>query len=213
MKRLDTARILSRRAGASLRSAPALAALAVLAFCAPLVGGCSDPVQDALINALPGEVPGIRTGPEHRAGQPCALCHSSYGGRHPTFTVAGTLFQKPTNKVGVEGATVHVTDVTGDARDLTTNCVGNFYIADTQWTPAFPLWVTITDPSTSTTVKMTTKIGRDNSCAQCHADPAGTDSPGHIYLTNDPSVPDATPPAKTCGGGGPGGTGGPGGPG
>jgi hypothetical protein len=173
---------------------------ALLAFCA---AACSDPVQDALIAALPGEVPGIRTGPMHRAGQPCPICHSSYGGRHPTFTVAGTLFQKPTNKVGVEFATVHVTDVTGDARDLTTNCVGNFYIADTQWNPAFPLWVTVSDPATSTTATMTTKIGRDNGCAECHADPAGTDSPGHVYLTNDPSVPDATPPPMTCGGGSP----------
>ena len=182
------------RDGAGMR--PAALLLLLLLLAAP---GCPDPVLDAQIDALPGEVPGIRTGPSHRAGQPCTDCHSSYGGRHPIFTVAGTLFQKPTNKVGVEGAVVHVTDVNGDTRDLTTNCVGNFYVADTDWEPAFPILVTIEDPQTGLTATMKSKVGRDTSCASCHVDPAGTDSPGHVYLTKDPTVPDAPVPPLTCG--------------
>ncbi len=161
--------------------------------------GCPDPTLDAQMNALPGEVPGIPRGPMHRAGQPCTDCHSSYGGRHPIFTVAGTLFQKPTNRVGIEGATVHVTDVNGDTRDLLTNCVGTFYVTDDEWQPAFPLHISIEDPTSGLGVTMKTKIGRDNSCASCHVDPASTDSPGHVYLTKDPTVPDATPPPMDCG--------------
>ena len=166
------------------------------------VPACADPVIDAQIAALPGEVPGIRTGPNHRGGQPCGLCHSAAGGRHPTFTVAGTVYQKPTNNVPVEGALVHITDATGATYDLTSNCAGNFYVADTQWQPTFPLYVDLSDAAAGITTKMKTKIGRDNSCAQCHADPAGTDSAGHVYLTNDPTVPDMAPPSLSCGGGG-----------
>jgi hypothetical protein len=175
-----------------------LAAL-VLVLAAGGVVACGDPVVDAQIAALPGEVPGIRTGPMHRGGQPCTLCHSAYGGRHPQFTVAGTLYQKPTNRVPVEGAAVHVTDATGAMRDLITNCAGNFYVADTEWQPTFPLKVDISDPATGEAKTMVTKIGRDASCAFCHVDPAGTDSPGHVYLTADAGVPDMTPPALSCG--------------
>jgi hypothetical protein len=161
--------------------------------------GCPDPVLDAQLDALPGEVPGIRTGPMHRAGQPCTDCHSEYGGRHPVFSVAGTLFQKPTNLVGIEGAIVHVTDATGSFRPLTTNCVGNFYAQIGDWDPVFPLHVTIEDPASGLQKTMKSKIGRDTSCANCHVDPAGPDSPGHVYLTNDPAIPDATPPPMDCG--------------
>ncbi len=180
------------------RTFPLLAALLA-------VPACADPVTDDRIAALPGEVPGIRPGPTHRGGPPCTLCHSSQGGRHPTFTVAGTVYQKPTNKVPVEGAVIHVTDATGATYDLTSNCAGNFYVADTQWQPIFPLHVDLSDAAAGITTKMKTKIGRDSSCATCHADPAGTDTVGHVYLTSDPTVPDATPPPLNCGRGGGGG--------
>jgi hypothetical protein len=172
---------------------------ALLTLGSLLLSGCADPVNDALIAALPGEVPGIRTGPTHRGGQPCTLCHSSAGGRHPTFTLAGTVYQKPTSKIPVEGALVHVIDATGATRDLTSNCAGNFYVDDSQWQPTFPLFIDVTDPATGTILKMISKIGRDSSCASCHADPIGPDATGHIYLTSDPTVPDATAPALTCG--------------
>lgn len=166
---------------------------------------CADPVTDAEIAALGGEAPGVRTGPTHRGGQPCILCHSSTGGRHPTFTVAGTVYQKPTTKVPVEGALVHVTDATGATFDLTSNCAGNFYVADTQWQPTFPLWVDLSYTAAGIVTKMKTKIGRDGSCNFCHADPIGTDTAGHVWLTSDPTVPDMTPPSLNCGRGGVGG--------
>ncbi len=160
---------------------------------------CADPVLDAEIAALPGEVPGIHTGPTHRGGQPCTLCHSSGGGRNPQFSLAGTVYQKPTTKIAVEGAVVHVVDATGATNDLTSNCAGNFYVTVDQWQPTFPLFVQVSDAATGMSIKMTTKAGRDSSCAQCHADPAGTDSPGHVWLTDDPTVPDLTAPPLDCG--------------
>ena len=141
----------------------------------------------------------MRNGPTHRGGQPCGLCHSSAGGRSPTFTVAGTVYQKPTSKVPVEGAVVHVVDVTGATRDLASNCAGNFYVTASEWEPAFPLYVDLSFAPTGDAIKMTSKIGRDNSCAQCHADPAGTDAVGHVYLTADAGAPDMTPPSLSCG--------------
>jgi hypothetical protein len=171
-----------------------LAAVGLLA-----AAGCNDPVLDAQIAALPGEVPGIRTGPTHRAGQPCTDCHSAYGGRSPEFSLAGTVFQKPTNKVAVGGLIVHVVDANGATQDLTSNCAGNFYVTTTQWSPTWPLFVTLEDPQAGTSLRMLGKIGRDSSCASCHVDPSGENSPGHVWLTNDPSVPDATPPPLNCG--------------
>jgi hypothetical protein len=164
--------------------------------------GCADPVADAEIAALPGEVPGIRPGPEHRAGQPCTLCHSDEGGRNPTFSVAGTLFQKPseatTTKVPIEGAVIQVTDATGALRRLVTNCVGNFFVEESDWQPVFPLFVNLTNAATGSNFDMTTKIGRSSSCATCHEDPAGTDSPGHIYLMSDLTAPDMPVPPLDC---------------
>jgi hypothetical protein len=170
----------------------------VLAF-SLLTAGCADPVIDAEIDALPGEVPGIPRGPTHRGGQPCTLCHSSYGGRHPTFSLAGTVYQKLTNEVPIEGALIQVTDATGTTRQFTSNCAGNFYVPDTDWEPTFPLFIDLSDPATDMSIKMISKIGRDSSCASCHADPAGADSPGHVYLTSDASVPNGTAPPLTCG--------------
>jgi hypothetical protein len=164
----------------------------------PLLGafvvGCADPVLDAQIDALPAEVPGIPPGPLHRAGQPCTDCHSPYGQRTPSFSVAGTIFLLPTGRVAVPEVQVHVIDAAGTVRDLVSNCAGNFYVTTSEWEPMFPLFVSLQDTVTGTTVTMLSKIGRNASCAACHADPAGTDSPGHLYLTTGPSAPAGVPP-------------------
>ena len=161
-----------------------------------LSAACGNPVLDAEIAALPNN--GVHNGPMHRGGQPCLLCHSDSGGRHPAFSVAGTVYQKPTNKIPVEGVIVHVTDATGASQDLTSNCAGNFYVSETAWTPTFPIWVSLSNPADGTSIKMKSKAGRDGACAMCHADPAGETSPGHVYLVKDPTVPDATPPPLSC---------------
>jgi hypothetical protein len=172
----------------------------ILALGCLLSAGCADPVIDAEINALPDD--GVRNGPTHRGGQPCLLCHSDEGGRNPAFSVAGTVYQKLTNKVPMEGVVVHVTDATGSSQDLTSNCAGNFYIDENTWTPTFPLWVSLSNPADGTTIKMISKAGRDGACAMCHADPAGAGSPGHVYLVKDATVPDAQAPVCDNGFGG-----------
>jgi hypothetical protein len=172
-----------------------------------LAAGCGDPVLNAQIDALAGETPGVRTGPMHRAGQPCTLCHSDAGGRHPTFAVAGTLYQKIDNDIPIKGAILHLVDAAGSTYDVTSNCAGNFYVEDQKWQPTFPLFVDITYTSGGDYhIKMKTKIGRDTSCASCHTDPPGPTSPGRVFLVTDPEVPDFERPALDCGGhGGPGG--------
>lgn len=166
-----------------------------------LLAGCADPVLSAEIDALPGETAGISRGPMHRAGQPCTLCHSSAGGQTPTFSVAGTLYQKAGSKIPIEGATIDLTDATGATYKLTSNCVGTFYVEDTTWEPTYPLRVQITDGTT--TIKMLTRVSAEgvqpvSSCSICHSDPASATSPGHLFLDKDPLVPDRAIPAQSC---------------
>lgn len=165
-----------------------------------LAAGCADPVRAAEIAALPAEAPGVRTGPEHRGGQPCLLCHTSESiGGPRAFSVAGTLYQKPNNDIPVQGANIHVTDATGAVYDFTTNCAGNFYVEETKWAPTFPLVVDISYAPSNLTIKMKSKIGRDGACAMCHVIPAGVDSPGRVYLDKDLTAPDFARPSLNCG--------------
>jgi hypothetical protein len=183
-------------------------ALFLLLTLALPLAGCGDPILDAEITSLGGEAAGVGRGPAHRPGQPCTLCHSAAGGRTPIFSVAGTLYQKASSKIPIQGATITVTDATGATQALKSNCVGTFYIEENKWAPTYPLRVQITDGQT--TIKMLTEIRDEGvqpvaSCAICHAEPASAASPGHLFLDKDPMVPDRAIPAQTCDRRGPGG--------
>jgi hypothetical protein len=147
------------------------AALCLLAAC--------DPVLDDAVAALGGEAAGTREGPTHRPGQPCLLCHDGAFGDPPAFSVAGTVFEERATKQAAVNAVVKLEAADGAKRELTANAVGNFYVTPEAWNPTYPLKVSVTYQSE--TVSMTTNIGRDGSCAGCHVDPAGPDSPGHVY--------------------------------
>lgn len=166
------------RRGGALRRGPTIL-LAVIA----LLPGC-DPVQDSAINALGGEAPGVRRGPLHRPGQPCLLCHDGALGDPPAFSVAGTIFDRPSDAQPVNGATVSLLDANGSSFDALTNAAGNFYVTPDQWTPTFPLTVAVTTGA-GLKVTMHTDVGRDGACATCHFDPAGPASPGHVCITLD----------------------------
>lgn len=172
------------------------------AFAALLaIAGCGDPVLDAQREALGDEVAGIPKGPAHRAGQPCLVCHSRTGKVPPFMSIAGTIFQKATNDVPVEGAKVVMTDTTGYVKEASTNCVGSFYVEEAAWTPWFPVRVEISYTSANGELfeaKMKSEIGRDGSCASCHVDPEGERSPGHVFLMDAPEVPDFEVPALSC---------------
>lgn len=139
-----------------------------------------DPVHNEQVSALPGEVPGVPHGPTHRPGQPCLLCHGD-------FNVAGTVFADPDTRTPVNGASVSLVDSQGSTFVATTNEAGNFFVRTDEWTPAYPMKVSIT--SNGITTAMTANVGRNGSCASCHFDPIGPASPGHVYTSADGGTP------------------------
>jgi hypothetical protein len=147
-----------------------------------LLAGC-DPVRSDDIDALGGEVNGVDTGPLHRPGQPCLLCHDGAFGNPEKFNVAGTVFMKPTGTKPAKRATVELKGTDGMTFNATTNAAGNFYVSPGEFEPKFPLEVKV--HYQGETITMETLIGGDGSCAGCHEDPAGPDSPGHVFVVLD----------------------------
>ncbi len=156
----------------------------------PLLSCSFDPVVNDAVAALGGEAPGVRRGPTHRPGQPCLLCHDGAIGDPPAFSVAGTIYQVPSNAVPASGAIVSFTDATGSTKTATTNTVGNFYLTPSQWNPTFPLSGITVVNTAGVKVTMQSSVGWSGGCSTCHFDPAGPGSPGHvcIYL-DDGGVP------------------------
>jgi hypothetical protein len=147
-----------------------------------------DPTHSNAVDALGDEAPGVRRGPLHRAGQPCLTCHDGAIGDPSAFTVAGTIFESADGLSPAVGATVHLTSANGAEASATTNEAGNFYLTSREYTPAYPMKVDVTYARLPN-VKMASNIGRDGSCADCHRDPAGPASAGHIYVPLDGGVP------------------------
>ena len=170
----------------------------VLAVCA---AGCMDPTVADAVAALGGETPGIRRGPTHRAGQPCLVCHSSDGaGNTPYMSLAGTIYQRRDKDIPAPGATVQITDATGTTRYGRANCAGTFYFTENDWTPVFPLDVVV-NPGEPLEQPMLGKVSREGSCSHCHVAPASADSPGQVFVDDDPKSPDWPPRSPQCGGG------------
>lgn len=158
---------------------------------AAAAAGCVDPVQRDAKDALGPEDPNVRTGPLHRPGQPCLVCHDN-------FTVAGTLYLTPKPDAGpnkpLAYGRVRITDATGAKYEKVANCVGNFYITPREFDPVFPFRVDVAfgaDPKEEegTLVAMESLVHRDGSCASCHKDPPGPASVGQIFLTDLPNPP------------------------
>jgi hypothetical protein len=140
---------------------------------------CSlDPTHDEAKSDLGDETAGIPVGPLHRPGQPCLICHD--GSTAPQWSVAGTITGVLGNNAPLEGATVALTDANLSTFSVTSNAAGNFYIEPSRWVPTYPVKVAVTFGSITST--MTTIIGRDGSCAGCHANPASRISAGAVYV-------------------------------
>lgn len=164
-----------------------------------LFGGCSlDPVANGAIKALGDEDPNIPRGPYHRQGQPCNLCHSDSGpASDKKFAVAGTVFVDPFGRRGSKNTWVRVRDATGNTVCKTTNCKGNFFFFDEDFTPAgqfqgkagpaFPLLVSVQRPlpgdPVGKTRAMSSHIGREGACAGCHR-PALPDGQGRPQIAS-----------------------------
>lgn len=157
-----------------------LLGLAAIASC--------DPVHSNKVASLGGEAPGVRTGPEHRGGQPCLECHDGKLGDPNAFSVAGTIYENADSKTPAVGAVVMLTSSNGSPIfDKTTNSAGNFYMTAGEYTPSYPMEVSVS--YRGTTVKMISAIGRAGSCGTCHSDPAGNASAGHIYIPDGGVAP------------------------
>jgi hypothetical protein len=157
-----------------------------------------DPVHTAAVNALGPEVAGIPKGQYHRAGQPCVTCHGPEGPASTQFAVGGTVFYGPAAganaPIGVGSVTVYLEDDSQSQFQVQTNCVGNFWIKPSDWTPQFPLTVTVDGQPEGATLEdsMQSHIGRDGSCADCHQYPTNLNyfqTPGLIHMspTDDPT--------------------------
>jgi hypothetical protein len=149
-----------------------------LAFAA--AAGSCDPVYADARAALGDEAPGVPTGPLHRPGQPCRLCHDGSLGNPPEFSVAGTVFQDASiPSQPLAGATVRLTGADGATYLATTNAAGNFFATPADFTPVYPMHTSVTTGNTTT--MMQSHVGREGSCAGCHFDPPAADTPGHVY--------------------------------
>jgi hypothetical protein len=151
-------------------------------FIAAAAPSC-DPVHDSQKAALGGETPGVPEGPLHRPGQPCIVCHDGEPGDATAFSMAGTVFLHANSVTpAAVGATVKLQNADGTTVSATTNEAGNFYFTPDAYVPKYPVHVTAITLGT-TSIAMHSHIGTNGSCAGCHADPAGPDSPGHVYFT------------------------------
>ena len=164
----------ARSPAAWLSSALALACTATSCFI--------DPVHDNDVSALGPEEPNVSTGPDHRPGQPCLVCHGGSGPATAQFSIAGTIYDTQGQKKPSQGAAVTMVDNNGSMSPMTvTNRVGNFYIELGAWAPNNPIHsVTVTSGNNSS--QMLTHIGRDGSCAGCHFNPPGPMTPGPVYV-------------------------------
>lgn len=176
-----------------------------------LASGCANPIQDARIEQLGPEDPGVPPSDIHRPGQPCLLCHGPYKGAEPEMTVAGTIYgyswdaaHAKDDPIPVEGVTIEISDTFGTSPPVApkTNCAGNFYLTKDDWNPSFPLRVAIRYPvpgeENGERVSMGTRISRDGSCNGCHVGKPNQGSPGWVYCTQRGSgAPDFKPP-DTC---------------
>ncbi|AKU94478.1 hypothetical protein AKJ09_01142 [Labilithrix luteola] len=170
-----------------------------------------DPVHKAGVDSL-GEENSAAYPPEteyHRPGEPCTLCHSKNGPAKSVFALAGTIFWGPDDyNRRVDQAYVRILDAKTRSRCFVTNCNGNFFVRESDFPDiTFPLLVSIertknpgTDESTFATRRMTSHIGRESSCANCHIQGLRDyASSGQIHMYDEESQVDQnkvpTPPS------------------
>jgi len=157
-----------------------------------VVLGCTtDPVHEEDVAELGPESSGVRPGPLHRPGQPCLVCHSE-GGQPPVFSVAGTIYRRKGKSEGANKVDVLLVDAAKRVFHVKTNCAGNFYVTPGEYTPTYPMWVTVSIGDYSS--DMASRIYREGSCAGCHVKPTGPQSPGEVFLADNDDSEAMVPP-------------------
>lgn len=168
-----------------------------LGIMALLAGGCDDPVQQERIAALGLEAADVPPGPLHRPGQPCLVCHEALGPA-PRFTVAGTVYQAPSEQQPVGGIQVRLIDSARRSFVAYTNCVGSFFVTPAEYEPVLPLWVSLSGLGLQ--IAMESPMHKDGDCGTCHQSQKNQTSAGHVFLSEDLLLVDASP-ASSCHGG------------
>jgi mono/diheme cytochrome c family protein len=160
-----------------------------------LLAACGDPVHDRAVEALGSEKAGVRQGPLHRPGQPCLTCHGGEGPASYEMAFGGTVYALLDGDSPGAGAIVRLLDANNRTYDVTANCAGNFWVPRGAFQGTFPVTAAVTmKPSSMPSISrvMTTQMKRGGSCADCHANPAGPATPGHLWVLPDGSdVPSA----------------------
>ncbi len=165
------------------------------AFAASFVIACngSDPIPQEVVDGLPAETGSPSA--QHRPGQPCLVCHSTYGAAEPQFAVAGTVYKEDAMTGALAAAPnvkVEIFDSASPSRFACTNAAGNFFIEKDKWADlTYPLKVK------AGTRTMNSIIGREGSCGSCHKLPsddrpgtgAGRDSAGVVLVEDGDTDP------------------------
>ncbi len=111
-----------------------------------------------------------------KPGQNCMRCHD--GGGPPAWTIAGTVYScgDASSSAGVEGATIVITDASGnEVTRLTSNAAGNFY-TDIPFAGEIQARVFLNGVSRWMTLGQSS-----GACNSCHAVPGQNGAPGRIY--------------------------------
>jgi hypothetical protein len=145
---------------------------------AALALGCADPTREEAIAELGPEVGGVPPGPLHRPGQPCLACHDGHEARR--YSMAGTVFRLADAEAPAPGVRVEIVDSLQQRFVAETNCAGSFFVRPEDFTPVYPAWTSLSLGDYR--IAMETPIHREGSCAGCHAEPAGPDAVGRVYL-------------------------------
>lgn len=134
--------------------------------------------------------------PTHRPGQPCLVCHSErYDEGEELFVLAGTVYRRASDTLGLGGAEVLVEDAAGHAFTARTNAAGNFMVSvhhgtapeqrgegefRIPWPLDFPLHVAVRYGGVEK--RMRNVIHREGSCAACHQAEKGAASAGRVFV-------------------------------
>jgi hypothetical protein len=129
------------------------------------LAACPNPNHTDAVADLGDEAAGVREGPEHRPGQPCLTCHGG-SGPGPDFVIGGTVYATRNGTQALSDVSVVLTDADKTVKTLTSNRAGNFYLPSEQWTPTYPISVSLR--MTGVTKNMNSLIGRNGGCAFCH---------------------------------------------
>lgn len=162
---------------------------------ATLAGCIGVSPEQAEADALGPDPGGFDDGPLHRAGFPCTRCHGeAWWQESPVFELAGTVYRRSGDRLGLRGAEVVVQDAHGRELIARTNRTGNFFFVrdgsnpeqqgdgrfDVPFALAYPLRVRVRADGQEQAMRGL--IWRETSCATCHSGEPGTDSNGRVFV-------------------------------